>query len=63
MIVKYIGCSKEQQRWGGNDNPQEKGLVIGNIYEVSSEEQHSWHTKFYLVGIEGKFNSVCFIEV
>ena len=57
--VKYIGCSKEQINWGGNDDPRTM-LKVGEIYEVAKEEVHSWHTKIFLVGIEGKFNSVCF---
>lgn len=57
--VRYIGASDEQVRWGNNDDP--RGLLeIGNIYEVEHEDVHSWHTKYSLKGIKGKFNSVCF---
>lgn len=62
MEVRFIGSSDEQNRWGGNDDPR-KILVIGQTYEVEKVEQHSWHTKIYLKGIKGKFNSVCFNEV
>ena len=57
--VRYIGCSTEQMRWGNNDDP--RGILIeGKDYEVVHVEQHKWHTKYYLKGVPGKFNSVCF---
>jgi hypothetical protein len=60
--VKYLGSIEEQVRWGSNDNP--KGLLFeGDIYYVERVEIHSWHTKLYLRGIRGKFNSVCFEKV
>jgi len=59
MRVKYIGCTDEQVRWGGNDDPRTV-LEEGQEYEVEEKEVHSWHTKIKLVGVEGKFNSVCF---
>jgi hypothetical protein len=62
MKVKYTGCSKEQEQWGGNDNPEAKGLIVGNIYEVEKTEVHTWHTKMFLKEIDGKFNSVCFLD-
>ncbi len=59
MEVKFVGCSKEQIKWGGNDDP--KGLLKnGNKYTVTHIEGHRWHTKLSLKGIKGKFNSVCF---
>jgi hypothetical protein len=57
--VKFIGAIKAQIQWGDNDDPN---LVCNteDIYEVEYVEVHSWHTKIYLVGIKGKFNSVSF---
>ena len=60
--VKYLGCIEEQTNWGSNDNP--KGLLFeGDVYYVEKVEIHSWHTKLYLRGVRGKFNSVCFEKV
>lgn len=60
--VKYLGHTEEQVRWGSNDNP--KGLLFeGDVYYVERVEIHSWHTKLYLRGVYGKFNSVCFEKV
>ena len=57
--VKFLGCDEEQVRWGSNDNP--KGILFeGDVYYVERVEIHSWHTKLYLRGFQGKFNSVCF---
>ncbi|MBU1082748.1 MAG: hypothetical protein KKB59_19920 [Spirochaetes bacterium] len=57
--VRFIGASGEQTRWGTHTNP-DGILVIGEEYTVSNIEEHSWHTKVFLVGINGNFNSVCF---
>jgi hypothetical protein len=57
--VKYIGCSQQQIDWGGNSDPRGV-LEVGEVYEVEHKEVHNWHTKLSLVGIKGKFNSVCF---
>jgi hypothetical protein len=60
--VRYTGSIEEQVRWGSNDNPT--GILIeGDVYYVERVEMHSWHTKLYLRGIRGKFNSVCFEKV
>jgi hypothetical protein len=56
--VEFIGCTVEQQKWGGNDIPH--ALVVCGKYKVKNVEVHNWHTKIELEGIEGKFNSVCF---
>ena len=57
--VRYKGCSPEQIAWGNNDDP--KGLLLeGNTYLVQNVEAHSQHTKIQLIGVEGRFNSVCF---
>ena len=60
--VRYHGSAEEQVRWGSNDNP--KGVLFeGDIYYIEKVEIHSWHTKLYLRGVYGKFNSVCFEKV
>lgn len=58
--VKYDGNADDAQvKWGSNDDPR-KVLNTMDEYEVENIEVHSWHTKVYLVGIKGKFNSVHF---
>ena len=47
---------------GNCDNPEGE-LHIGSEYVISDVEEHSWHTKISLEGIDGSFNSVCFDEV
>lgn len=60
--VKYIGSTEDQVRWGNNDNP--KGILIeGDTYYVERVEIHSQHTKLYLRGVYGKYNSVCFEKI
>jgi hypothetical protein len=60
--VKFLGCSEVQIQWGGNDDPNGI-LVVGDEYVIEKVEVHTWHTKLYLKGIKGKFNSSCFEEV
>ena len=62
MKVKFIGCSDDQHNWGGHTGNY-KELIVGNVYTIDKIEVHSWHTKYWLSGIEGSFNSVCFNEV
>jgi hypothetical protein len=63
MKVRYIGATKEQVQWGGNDDPRDY-LELNGIYTLARCETHTWHTKFYLKEFPGmKFNSVCFEEV
>ena len=57
--VRYKGCIPEQIVWGNNDDPREL-LLEGNTYLVQNVEAHSQHTKIQLIGVEGRFNSVCF---
>jgi hypothetical protein len=57
--VIFVGCSVDQINWGSNDDPNEV-LSIGAVYTISKVDVHSWHTKIYLEGFAGKFNSVCF---
>jgi hypothetical protein len=62
MKVKYIGSTKEQVSWGGNDDPA-RYLKIGKSYELLDKEVHSWHTKYRLKEFSAKrFNSVSFVE-
>ena len=58
-LVKYIGCTQYQINWGNNDDPREI-LIEGNKYYIEHVEVHSQHTKLTLLGICGRFNSVCF---
>ena len=58
-IVKFLGCSQEQIRWGSNDDPTGI-LIVGDKYFVEKVNVHSQHTKVELRGVKGKFNSVCF---
>ncbi|MGE0637358.1 MAG: hypothetical protein AB7G44_06245 [Bacteroidia bacterium] len=57
--MRFIDATDEQVKWGNNDDPR---LVLekGRIYEIEDAEIHSYHTKLSFVGINGKFNSVCF---
>jgi hypothetical protein len=57
--VKFLGCSKEQIRWGSNDDPNPL-LIVGDVYYVEHVRIHSQHTKIELRGVKGCFNSVCF---
>ena len=59
--VIFVDASDEQVNWGSNDDPRLL-LEKDKIYEIEEVEVHSWHTKIYLVGIKGKFNSVHFEE-
>ena len=60
--VRYTGSTETQVRWGNNDNPV--GVLFEvDTYYVERVEIHTWHTKLYLRGVYGKFNSVCFEKV
>jgi len=61
MKVIFTGCSIEQKRFG-NHTGDINELEVGKVYEVRKEEEHTWHTKYYLKGFEGSFNSVCFAD-
>lgn len=61
MKTKYIGCDDAQVAWGSCNDPRGV-LEEGELYEVVGKQRHSWHTKYILEGIEGKFNSVCFVD-
>lgn len=60
--VRFIGCSEAQHKWG-NHSGDPAALEVGRIYKIHSLEEHSCHTKYYLNGVQGSFNSVCFEEV
>ena len=62
MKVRYIGASDAQAQWGGCDDPRDV-LIEGGVYEVDKKEIYAWNTKILLVGVEGRFNSVCFEEL
>jgi hypothetical protein len=59
MVVFFEQPVIEAITWGGNDDPG-RFLTIGKSYRVLDVEIHSSHTKVFLEGIEGKFNSVSF---
>ena len=59
--LRYTGCSIEQVRWGNNDDPREV-LEEGKVYLLEEKKEHSWHTKYKLQGIDGWYNSVCFVD-
>jgi len=61
--VEYIGCSKEQINWGGNDDPSQSFLIVGHEYIVESVKVYSQHTKITVLNKSGRFNSVCFRKV
>jgi len=60
--VKFIGCDKERIAWGNNSDPTGI-LIVGDKYYVEKVEMHSQHTKIFLRGVSGSFNSVCFEKV
>ena len=41
------------------DDPR-KRIELGKVYEVSGIDVRRFATGIYLVGVEGRFNSVCF---
>jgi hypothetical protein len=51
--------TETQIKYGGGNDP--RGLLLpGHTYEVAKKEVHRWHTRIFLVGIDGWFNSVMF---
>jgi hypothetical protein len=64
MKVRYDGAVDIQVRWGSNDDPQEYGLIKGEIYTVKNQEIHSWHTKIILEEFPTlKFNDSSFTYI
>jgi hypothetical protein len=57
--VVFLGCNEHQMNWGSYTGDVSE-LVVGEKYIVEKEEIHSWHTKVFLKGIDGSFNSTCF---
>lgn len=57
-IVRYNG---ETRSYYGCSSP--KDLVVGQKYEVLSEDVKDWQTNYTLKGVKGYFNSVWFDEV
>ena len=57
--VIYIGATDSQVNWGNCADPRDV-LTEGETYVIEDAEEHSWHTKVYLKGYSGGFNSVCF---
>ncbi len=57
--VKFTGASEAQRNWGSYTGNYDE-LVVGKKYIIDHTEVHSYHTKVYLKGIKGCFNSVCF---
>ncbi len=57
--VRFLGCDEPQQNWGG-PYADHSNLEVGKEYILEDFVVHSWHTKIYLEGFTGAFNSVCF---
>jgi hypothetical protein len=62
MRVRYIGCDEEQVKFGSTMDPR-PFLITNAEYIIEKVEPHKWHTKLWLKGLGGPFNSVCFEEV
>jgi hypothetical protein len=60
--IRFVGCSEDQVKWG-NHSGNPKSLTIGAVYTIKSIEEHTWHTKIFLIEKNGSFNTVCFEEV
>lgn len=59
-VIVFNNYSKDVVKWGNNDDPIEKGLLLNNKYTIKNIDVHSWHTKIEIEGFDGKFNSVHF---
>ena len=59
-VVRFIGWTEEQVKWGNNDTPYM--LIVDKTYVIESVETHSYHTKVTIQGVDSKmkFNSVHF---
>jgi hypothetical protein len=59
-VVKFIGSTIEQTRWGDNDDPN-LHLEVGSTYKINIVKEHTCHTKITLEDFPNlQFNSVCF---
>lgn len=62
-IIKFIGASDDQVKWGSNDDPRDF-LILNETYTIDHTEIHGYHTKVILKEFPNeKFNSVHFIEI
>lgn len=61
-VIYSSEASPEQIRWGSCADPRGI-LTVGGVYEVEREDVHTWHTKLFLKGFNGGFNSVNFEPV
>ena len=60
--LKYLGnATNAQIRWGNHNDPRNL-LEKNNMYDVDKIEIHSWHTKVFLKGYSGSFNSIWFTK-
>jgi hypothetical protein len=61
MQLRFIDHCDEQRNWGGCEETVGK-LVPGQVYEAERLEEHSWHTKVFLMGVaSGRgFNTASF---
>lgn len=58
-IVVYTGATHEQVAYSHGNDP--RGLLFhGRKYVVVGVEVYPWYTNIRLMGVNGKFNSVCF---
>ncbi|MBT7338580.1 MAG: hypothetical protein HN802_02675 [Candidatus Jacksonbacteria bacterium] len=62
MKVKYIDCTDQQVSYRGHSDPRNL-LKQNKVYEVARWDEFPWHTDVTLVGIIGRFNSVCFEKI
>ena len=61
-LVRYIGASDDQVKFGGYDDPRGV-LEPGGCYNVDHTNIESWTTGVVLEGVKGEFNSVHFEDV
>ena len=60
--VVCVNTDEDVAKFGSCTSP-DGVLTVGTQYTVDSTEVHSWHTKVYLVEVEGAFNSAHFEDV
>jgi hypothetical protein len=58
QVICYSNDQLTQDYGSCDGNVNE--LVIGKYYNVIKKEEHTWHTKVWLKGIEGSFNESLF---
>lgn len=57
--IRFAGASDAQVKWGSGSDPRPH-MKEGDEFVIEDVEVHSWHTTVSLVGVPGRFNSVCF---